>query len=41
VPESTVLTDRIKEIPAWDSLSAEERKLYARQMEVFAAQLEF
>ena len=40
VPENTVLTERIEEIPAWDSLSAEEKKLYARQMEIFAAQLE-
>ena len=29
------------EIPAWDSLSKEEQRLYARQMEVFAAQLEW
>ncbi len=41
VPQNTKLTQRIKEIPAWDSLNADEKKLYARQMEVFAAQLEF
>ncbi|MFT5501176.1 MAG: arylsulfatase A-like enzyme, partial [Woeseiaceae bacterium] len=41
VPVDTILTDRIAEIPAWDSLSAEERSLYARQMEVYAAQLEW
>jgi arylsulfatase len=40
VPENTQLTERIPEIPAWDSLADEERKLYARQMEVFAAQME-
>ncbi|MGI9644808.1 MAG: arylsulfatase [Ilumatobacteraceae bacterium] len=40
VPENTQLTERIPEIPAWDSLTDDERKLYARQMEVFAAQLE-
>ena len=40
VPENTRLTDRIPEIPAWDSLTDDERTLYARQMEVFAAQLE-
>jgi len=40
VPASTLLTDRIDEIPAWDSLSEEERRLYARQMETFAAQME-
>ena len=40
VPANTKLTDRIDEIPAWDSLNADEKKLYARQMEVFAAQLD-
>ena len=41
IPENTRLSDRIDEIPAWDSLPERERKLYARQMEVFAAQLEY
>ncbi len=41
IPADTKLTERIDEIPAWDSLNADEKKLYARQMEVFAAQLEF
>ncbi len=40
IPKDTKLTERIDEIPAWDSLNADEKKLYARQMEVFAAQLE-
>ncbi len=40
VPANTRLTERIDELPAWDTLSADEKKLYARQMEVFAAQLE-
>jgi arylsulfatase len=40
VPESTKLTERIPEIPAWDSLSEDEQRLYARQMEVFAAQMD-
>jgi arylsulfatase len=40
VPANTKLTKRIKEIPAWDSLGEQEKKLYARQMEVFAAQME-
>jgi len=31
--------DVVPEIPAWESLNAEEQKLYARQMEVFAAML--
>jgi arylsulfatase len=40
IPENTNLTDRIDEIPAWDSLNDEEKTLYAKQMEVFAAQME-
>lgn len=40
VPQNTNLTERIDELPAWDSLNADEKKLYARQMEVFAAQME-
>ena len=41
IPENTVLTERLDVIPAWDSLNADEKKLYARQMEIFAAQLEY
>ena len=41
IPQDTQLTERIDEIPAWDSVSDEERRLYARQMETFAAQMEF
>ncbi|MCR9118172.1 MAG: arylsulfatase [bacterium] len=41
VPPNTKLSGRIKEIPAWDSLDADHKKLYTRQMEVFAAQLEY
>jgi arylsulfatase A-like enzyme len=37
VPADTVLTPRPQEIPAWDSLSADEKKLYSRMMEVYAA----
>ncbi len=40
VPKDTVLTERPKEIPAWDSLSEKEKKVYARQMEVYAGYLE-
>lgn len=36
VPEDTVLTPRPDWVPAWDSLSAGERRLFARYMEVFA-----
>jgi arylsulfatase len=39
IPEGTELSPRIPEIPAWDSLNDQEKKLYARQMEVFAAML--
>lgn len=41
VPPGTQLTARPKEIPAWDSLSADQKKLYARMMEVFAACLAY
>jgi len=40
VPEGTELSTRPDVIPAWDTLSDDEKRLYARQMEVFAAQLE-
>ncbi len=36
VPPDAILTPRPKELPAWESLSADEKKLYARMMEVFA-----
>jgi len=39
IPKETELSPRIPEIPAWDSLNPQEKKLYARQMEVFAAML--
>ncbi len=41
IPKNTQLTERIDAIPAWDSLSDEEQQLYAKQMEVFAAQMEW
>ena len=41
IPQNTKLTERIDELPAWDSLRDDEKRLYARQMEVFAAQLEY
>lgn len=41
VPADTKMTERIEQIVAWDSLSTVEQKLYARQMEVFAAQMEW
>lgn len=36
IPEDTKLTARPKEIPAWDELTADQKKLFARQMETFA-----
>ena len=36
IPDDTVLTPRPDTFPAWDSLSDNEKKLYARQMEVYA-----
>ncbi|MGH8585086.1 MAG: arylsulfatase [Gammaproteobacteria bacterium] len=36
VPQDTALTPRPMELEAWDSLSAEAKKLYARHMETFA-----
>lgn len=36
VPQNTKLTARPKEIPAWDSQTPEQKKLFSRQMEVFA-----
>jgi len=41
IPENTVLTPRPDAIPAWDSLSDDQRKVYARMMEVFAAMLAY
>lgn len=36
IPRGTQLTPRPKEIPSWDSLSPEQKQLYARQMENYA-----
>ena len=36
IPPDAVLTPQPDAFPAWDSLSEEEKKLYARQMEVYA-----
>lgn len=37
VPDSTKLTERSHGLPAWDSLNADQKRLYARMMEVFCA----
>jgi arylsulfatase len=39
VPEGTKLTPRPEGIAAWDSLSADQKKVYARMMEVYAGAL--
>jgi len=36
VPQDTKLTARDKSLPAWDSLNADQKRLYARMMEIFA-----
>jgi len=40
VPEGTELTERPEEVPAWDSLTPDQQRLHARQMEVFAGFVE-
>jgi arylsulfatase A-like enzyme len=37
VPADTKLTERSPGLPAWDSLNADQKRLYAHMMEVFAA----
>jgi arylsulfatase A-like enzyme len=39
VPAGTQLTKRPEQIPAWDSLSSDQKRLYARMMEVYAGAL--
>jgi arylsulfatase A-like enzyme len=39
VPTDTLLTKRHAEIPAWDSLNAEQKQLYAYMMEIYAGYL--
>ena len=41
VPQGTKLAGKPKDIKDWDKLSADEKKLFARQMEVFAGFGEF
>ncbi|HEY3387349.1 MAG TPA: arylsulfatase, partial [Saprospiraceae bacterium] len=36
IPQNAQLTERPKEIPSWDSQSADAKRLFSRQMEVFA-----
>lgn len=39
IPQNTKLTKRAEGIRAWDSLNADEKKVYAHMMEVYAAAL--
>jgi arylsulfatase A-like enzyme len=39
IPQNTRLTERSKGIRAWDSLNADQNKVYAHMMEVYAAAL--
>src|SRR3546814_16442202 len=41
IPANADLTPRPKAIPAWDSLSAPQQRLYARMMEVYAGSLAY
>jgi arylsulfatase A-like enzyme len=41
IPANAVLPDRNPEMKAWDSLTPEEKKLYARFMEVYAGYLTY
>jgi arylsulfatase len=36
IPADTKLTQRPKEIPAWDDMNSDQRRLFERQMETFA-----
>jgi arylsulfatase len=36
VPQNTKLTERSEGLPAWDTLNADQKKLYAHMMEVYA-----
>ncbi|OJU36271.1 MAG: arylsulfatase [Alphaproteobacteria bacterium 65-37] len=37
IPQNAVLTPRPASLPAWESLNADQKRLYERMMEVFAA----
>ena len=39
IPANTKLTERPASIPAWDSLNADQKKVFAHMMEVYAAAL--
>jgi arylsulfatase len=39
VPQNTQLTKRPEQLPAWDTLTSDQKRLYARMMEVYAGAL--
>ncbi|GAN00312.1 sulfatase precursor [alpha proteobacterium U9-1i] len=41
IPVGTELAPRPPQLPAWDTLSADQRRLYARYMEAYAASLSY
>ncbi len=41
VPAGTQLTKRPEQIPAWDTLSPDQKRLYSRMMEVYAGALSY
>lgn len=41
VPPNTQLTKRPEQLPAWDSLSPDQKRLYAHMMEVYAGALSY
>ncbi|MGH6781064.1 MAG: arylsulfatase, partial [Sphingomonadaceae bacterium] len=41
IPADTALTPRPEAVPAWDSLSPDERRVHARMMEVYAGMLAY
>jgi arylsulfatase A-like enzyme len=41
IPANAELTERSAGIPAWDSLNTDQKKVYARMMEVYAAALAY
>jgi len=41
IPTDAVLTPRPAQLPAWDSLSADQKRAFARMMEVYAGELAY
>jgi arylsulfatase A-like enzyme len=41
IPAGTELTKRPEQIPAWDSLDADQKRIFARMMEVYAGALSY